>query len=797
MASRSGDVLTHYRLLEKIGQGGMGVVWKALDTKLGREVALKTLPEGVAEDPDRVTRFEREAKTLASLRHPNIVTIYSVEHDQGTRFLTMELVKGEPLTSLIPAGGLPLKRIFEIGIPLASALAAAHEKGVIHRDLKPANVMVDEGSDVKVLDFGLAKLRPAASEATATDVTTETMTASGQILGTLPYMSPEQIQAKPVDHRSDIFAFGVTLHEMATGKRPFQGKNPPELMSSILKDTPMPVTDLRAGLPQHLGRIIRRCLEKDPTRRYQSALDVRNELEDLQKELQVAISTGPRAAARAAQPRRWGIAAAVITASAVIVLAAVWTFGPLRGRFASKPGGEIRSLAVLPLKNLMHDAAQDYFVEGIHDALITELAKTGLNVISRTTVAAYAGKSDKRTPEIAHDLNVDALIEGTVLRVGNTVNVTVQLIRGSTDEILWGDHYYGNLADAMGMLANVTRAIAAQVKITLSPQQQERLASNRPVNPEAQDVYLRGRYFLNRFTPDAMMKSREFFQKAIDIDPTYAKAYAGLAMSYTIGAVFGSGGRSPQNAQLFRAAGVKAVELDPQLGEGHAVLGLTSLYLDWDWPRARQELKLALDLNPSDALVYHPYADCFLVDGDLEESLSWVEKGAKLDPLSPMIVFPVMGHLLFLRRWDDVVKEADRFRNIFPSNAVAGTFLRTALWQKGLFEQAIEEYRAAWKDEPELLKVFEAGFAKAGPHGAMRAVAETLADRAKSGYQDPVAIAQYYALAGDADPAFQWLERAYQERRPMLAHLKADPNLDLIRSDPRFAGLLRRMNFPK
>ncbi len=795
MTSRRGDVLEHYRLLEKIGQGGMGVVWKALDTKLGREIALKTLPEGVPEDPERVARFEREARTLASLQHPNIVTIYSVEQDRGTRFLTMELVKGAPLTTLIPPRGMPLEKIFEIGIPLASALAAAHEKGVIHRDLKPANVMVDESGEVKVLDFGLAKLKPAASEATATDVLTATMTAAGQVVGTLPYMSPEQIQAKPVDARSDIFAFGVILHEMSTGTRPFQGKNPPDLMSSILKDTPVSVTTSRAEFPQHLGRIIRRCLEKDPTRRYQSALDVRNELEDLQTELQAPPPAD--SPIRAAHKRRWPVAAVMAAAGAIIVLAALWTFIPLQGLKPGKPDGEIRSLAVLPLQNLMHDAEQDYFVEGIHDALITELAKTGLNVISRGTVAAYARKADKQTSEIAHDLNVDAVIEGTVLRIGNTVKVTAQLIQGSTGEIMWGDQYDGELANAVGMLADVTRAIAAQVKLTLSPQQQELLSSNRSVNPEAQDAFLRGQYFLSRFTPETIMKSRELFQKAVKIDPTYAKAHAGLAMSYLLPAVFGTSGRSLQAAQILRAEANKAVELDSRLGEGHAVLGLASLYLDWDWLRAREELKLALDLNPSNALVYHPYADCFLVEGELEESLSWVEKGAKLDPLSAMSVFPVMGHLQFLRRWDDVIKEAGRFRAMFPGNPVAGTFLRTALWQKGLFDQAKMEYRAAWKDDPELLKVFEAGYAKSGPQGAMRAIGDTLANRARSSYQEPTAIAQAYALAGDADQAIQWLERAYEEHRPLLAHLNADPNLDLIRSDPRFASLLRRMNFPK
>jgi serine/threonine-protein kinase len=798
MPARQGEVISHYRLLEKIGQGGMGIVWRALDTSLGREVALKILPESLASDPDRVARFEREARTLAALKHPNIVTIYSVEEEHGTRFLTMELVKGESLAELIPASGLTLDRIFAIGIPLASALAAAHEKGVIHRDLKPANIMVESGGDVKVLDFGLAKLRPAAPEAATTDLRTETMTAASQIVGTLPYMSPEQVQSKPVDHRSDIFSLGTTLHEMATGLRPFQGGNSPELVSSILKDTPVSVTELRAELPRHLGRIVRRCLEKDPNRRYQSALDVRNELEDLKKELEIS-STAQHGTAPNAKPHsNWMIPAAIIAAVAVLVVLGIWTLGPLRQKIAGKPTSEIRALAVLPLKNLMNDPAQDYFVEGMHDALITELAKTGLKVISRTTVMAYAAKGNKPLPEIARELGVDALIEGTVLRIGSAVSVNVKLIQALTDEGIWAEQYDGDLSNAMAMLAKVTRAIAAQVKITLTPQQQDRLAGVRPVNPEAQDAYLKGRYFLNRFNTDSGKKSVEFFQKAIELDPAYAKAYAGLAMSYAIAAVLSAGSRGPETVQLFRAAGNKAVELDPQLAEGHAAIGLASLYFDWDWPRAQKELKLAIDLNPAEALVYHPYADCFLVDGKLEESLAWVEKGAKLDPLSPLIVGPVIGHLQFLRRWDDVIEKSRNFQSMFPDSRMFGIgSLRVGLWHKELYVQAMDELRKEWKNDGELLKAFEEGFAEAGPHGAMRAAAETLAARSRVRYQEPIAVAQFYAQAGDADSAFQWLERAFQERRPFLAHLKAEPSFDLIRSDPRFENILRRMNLLK
>lgn len=798
MPIRRGDTLSHYRLIEKIGEGGMGVVWKALDTTLGRNVALKVLPESVTCDADRVARFEREARTLAALNHPNIVTIHSVEESESARFLTMELVEGEPLSGLVHVGGLPLEKIFSIGIPLAGALAAAHEKGIVHRDLKPGNIMVTEGGEIKVLDFGLAKLKPAAAVAEA-EPPTETMTAAGQLVGTFPYMSPEQVQGKSVDHRSDIFSLGIILHEMATGTRPFQGKTRAELMSSILRDIPAPVKEARVELPDFLGKIIRRCLEKDPGRRYQSALDVRYELEDLKKELEAAqaVKARPSAAPSIAKGfRRWWIAAAAVLGAVLMALLAFYTFGPPRERFIGRPARQIRSLAVLPFRNMMGDEAQEYFVEGVHEALITELAKTGLTVISRTSVMRYQ-KTDKQVPEIARELNVDAVIEGSVLRIGSDVRVTAQLINGSTDEHLWADSYDRELANTMAMLAEVTRAIAGQIKLSLTPEQQARLSGARPVDPKAQDAYLRGRYYLNRASAEGTQRALEFFQAAIDIDPSYAPAYAGTAMACAIAGVAGSGLSDPARVGKFRAAADKAVELDPKLAEGHAVRGLVKLYFDWEWSKAKEELKLALELNPADALVYHPYADCFLVEGHAEESLALVEKGAKLDPQSPLVVGPVAGHLGFLRRFDDQMVEARRFQKMFPDSIFGINFLRYALWHKGLYDEAMAQYRLSWKEDREMLNALNQGYARAGPRGAMRGIAETLAARSKQGYGHLIEIAQYYARAGEADAAFQWLERAYRERAPFLAHLQADPDFDPLRSDPRFDSLLRRMNFPK
>jgi TolB-like protein len=396
------------------------------------------------------------------------------------------------------------------------------------------------------------------------------------------------------------------LHEMSTGLRPFKGDTRAGLISSILKDTPRPVKELRAELPDLLGRIIRRCLEKDPNRRYQSSLDVRNELEDLKRELESmpAPAIAPAGAAvsvKAIQRQRWRWVAAV-SGTILLVILILLAYEPLRQRFAGKPEKLVRPLAVLPFQNMMGDEAQEYFVEGIHDALITEIAKIGLKVISRTTVMRYK-KTDKPIPQVARELGVDAVIEGSVLRVGHEVRVTAQLIHGATDEHLWADSYNRELANAMAMLAEVTRAIARQIKISLTPEPQERLTRARPVNPEAQDALLKARYLLNRGANlNDARKSMEFFQKAID--PLFAPPRAGLAMAYAIISILGQGLKGPELIRAFRSEAEKAVELDPQLAEARAVRGLAYLYFDWEWDKAEKELKLALELNPAEAFIY-------------------------------------------------------------------------------------------------------------------------------------------------------------------------------------------------
>ena len=808
-----GGRLGPYEILGPLGAGGMGEVYLARDTRLGRDVALKVLPAETSQDPDRLARFEREARAVAALNHPNIVTLHAIEEIDGQRVIVMERVTGSPLSAILEPDGLPLARLLEIAVPIADALSAAHEKGVVHRDLKPANVMLNDEGRVKVLDFGLAKWvdPPAAVDSEAP---TATRSTEGAIVGTVPYMAPEQLRGQHVDTRADIFSLGVMLYEMAAGGRPFRGSSSADVMSAILREEPSPLETVRPGLPTRFVRLVARCLEKDPRRRVQSATDLRHELADLAEDLRSAPGVpavapaavaGPPPAVPRAGGRRWRWATAGVVLAALLALVA-WQLPRLRSlRPGSRGSPGIHSIAVLPFDNLTHDASQDYFVDGLHDALITEIAKLGtLGVTSRNSVMRYKGKT-LAMKDVARELGVDALIEGSVLRAGNRVRITAQLIRGTTDEHVWAESYDRDLQDVLALLNDVSHAVAGQVQASIDtvpvPGAAPQPAVTPRVRPEAYEAYLRGRQVLSGATsPRVFPEAMEHFQRAVALDPGLAPAWGQLALcaggQAFFQAVFENRSVS-DNLALAREAARKALALDSREGSAYGTLGFIELYFDWDFERARSDVERAVALSPHEMITRHAYADYLMVTGRFDESLEQVRLGREANPSTPMAQLMMVFHTVATRRPEAVRAEVRLTLERFPQVATtAHSTLGDLWWRERKYEEALAEYKLAMK--PESFSPFAEAFRRAGPRGALLARAESLGQRAREMGRPPewLAVAGRYAEAGEADKAFALLDQAFAARAPQLLHLVADPAFDGVRSDPRYDDLLRRIGVP-
>ena len=805
MTLAAGARLGAYEILGLLGAGGMGEVYLARDTRLGREVAIKVLPADVADNPERLARFEREARTVASLNHPNIVTLHDVAEAGGIRFLVMERVAGRSLADVIErAGGLPPARILELMTPVADALASAHERGIVHRDLKPANIMVADDGRVKVLDFGLATERAAPVHPEGTTVAREALTAEGGILGTASYMAPEQVRGERVDERADLFAFGVILYELATGVRPFRGESAIEVASAIVGTDPRPIETLAPGVPAGLARLIRRCLEKDVRHRLQSALDLRNELADMADAAGRAGATGraelPGPPGTVRPRRRW---LAISAAAALVALAAALGALVFRARTAGPAGGRgtaIRSIAVLPFDNLMRDATQEYFVDGIHEALITELARLGtVNVTSRNSVMRFKGRAQPMK-DVARELGVDALIEGSVLRTGGKVRITAQLILGETDAHVWADSYDRELQDVLALLSEVSGAIAREVQANLGgaapPSPPARVVA-KPVRPEAYEAYLRGQHVINQ-GPSAVnvAEARGHFEEAVKLDPGFAKGWSGLAACSLLSGVFGRT-PAPDAARAGREAAERALAIDESDGSGHAALGGIELYFDWNFEGARRRIERAVPLNPHDSMVRHLYADYFMIHGRLDESLEQVQLGRSYDPMSRLANMVVMFHTLATRRYDDVIAETRRVLQLFPDATWVHGTRADALWYQHRYEEALAEQRLTLGGDSEAWRTFEQAFRRGGPRAAMKARAERLAPAAAGTVASYMAVAAAYADAGERDAAMAWLEKAYAVRLPQLLHVPADPAFDGMRDDPRFEALMRKIGIPE
>jgi serine/threonine-protein kinase len=755
-----GAKLGPYQIQLRLGAGGMGEVYRAIDSRLGREVALKVLPPELAKDPEHLTRFRREAKTLAQIDHPNIVTIYSVEEFDGVHFLTMQLVQGQTLSSLIPSRGLPLERIVAIASELTDALAAAHEKGIMHRDLKPSNIMLTSTGHVKVLDFGLAKdvRAPASDDATRTS---SSDTQTGMVMGTPAYMSPEQLSGRPLDQRTDIFSFGIVLHEMVTGVRPFSRRSRAELISAILRDDPPAVTRLRPELPPDLERILRRCLQKDPGHRIQTARDISNELRDLVR--QTDLSAHSRHLSQQGSTAR--------TAS-------------------------IQSIAVLPLENLSRDPSQEYFVDGMTEALITDLAKiSALRVISRTSAMRYKGIS-KPLPEIGKELGVDAIVEGSVLRAGEQIRITAQLIDAGSDIHLWAESYSREFKDILSLQSEVAQAIAREVRARVMPDEAARLKAHRTVKPSAHEAYLLGRHFWNQ-RGSGLKKSVEYFERALREDSSYAPAYAGLADAY---ALLGFYAYLPPREIMPKAkeAARTALDLDSQLAEAHTSLGFVHTVFDWDWAAAESEFHAALKLNPSWGPARYWYATYFLSQGRMDEATAQVRKGLEYDPLSMYMHVHLAIVLWYAGRLDAAAEPARHALELDANFLVARSFLGAILCSQGRQAEGFKELGVAVNssDRDQLsLSMMAVAYAQFGDRAkAAEIIAELEARRGRE-YISAMNIAIIYAQLKEKENAFRWLEEAYQERSSMLWALQYHPQgvFENLRDDPRAADLLRRI----
>jgi serine/threonine-protein kinase len=782
-----GARLGPYEVEGPLGAGGMGEVYRARDTRLGREVALKVLPEEVSSDRERLARFQQEARMASSLNHPNIVTIHDIGESGGSSFIVMELAEGRTLRTLPGSGPLAARRLLEVGVQVAEGLAKAHAAGIVHRDLKPENIMVTGDGLVKILDFGLARLAPSATPAASGEETTlSRLTGPGTVVGTVGYMSPEQASGGSVDFRSDQFALGAILYELATGRGPFQRRTPAETLTAILREEPPAVGLLNPQMPPGLARIVERCLAKDPSRRYASSLDLAR---DLREELDlVSTKSGPVVAAvRRPRIRAVGIGLALVAATA-----AAWLLPRLAPR-----RGPISSLAILPFVNESGDPGLDYLSDGLTENLIDSVSQVpNLKVIARSSVFRYKGK-DVTPEQVAHELKVRAVVMGRILERGDSLTVSTELVDAAESAHLWGAQYKRKPSDLLATEEDIAREISENLRLTLSGDGRRQLVRRYTQDDEAYRLYLKGRYFWNQRTKDDLHKAIGYFRQAIDRDPAYALAYSGLADTYgTLGLFYYQFAPPAETFRPAREAALKSLELDPSLGEAHNSLANVQLFYDWDWDSAGREFRRALELNPADTNARHWYSHYLLALARFDESLAQAQRAVEQDPISPMMSTHLAEHYHLARQDDLAVGQLKRALDLSPRFPVAHVLLGEAYEQMRLYPEAEREYRSV-EDVFAGTSRVRAACARVHALAGRRAEAlrelQELAEDRSGRYVAPQDLAWGYAALGDRDRAMQWLEKAYSERSSALAYLKIEPLFDPLRADPRFADLVRRV----
>lgn len=772
-----------YEIIEELGKGGMGSVYKVFDKEIKENVALKLLDPVIAAEEQRIERFRNELKFARKITHRNVCRMHDLNKEEETYYITMEYISGEDLGSLLNRiGQFTVGKSILIAKQACEGLAEAYRLGIVHRDLKPQNIMIDREGNAHILDFGIARA-----------FKTRKITDAGMIIGTPDYMSPEQADGEEVDGRTDIYSLGVVLYEMLTGKVPFEGETPLSIALKHKSEEPRDPREINSQIPAEVSHVILKCMEKDKERRYQTADELLSELNNIMEGLPTTERIIPRrkSSLERISKIKWRNYILYVGAAAFLILLIVIGISLFKG------GREaIESIAVLPLKNLSGDSEQEYFADGMTEALISNLTQLGAlqRVISSTSVMQYKGVL-KPLPEIARELNVDAIIEGSIMRSGQRVRITAQLIEAKTDRNIWSKSYERDMSDILAVQSEMARAIAKEIKIVVTPAEKALLARSRPTNPEAYQMYVKGRHFWKRRSEEDIKKAIDSFHQAIDIDPAYALAYVGLADAYNMLGRYSLA--SPKEIYpKAKAAALKALEIDETLAEAYTSLAFVKYRYDWDWFGAEADYNWAIGLNPSYATAHNWYGSLLMNIGRFNEALKEKKRAQELDPLSLHISTSLGALFYYSRRYDQAIKELKKVIDIDANFSAAHSYLGDAYLQKSLFEDAIKEYQMAVTSSGGMVVYIAAlghSYAVAGKRDEALKILNELLEQSKKMYVPKYEIALIYAGLGEKDKAFEFLEKAYVDRASFLVIFKVDPRLDGLRSDPRFTALQERI----